>query len=670
MANDTAEAKALFEAIVRDDQEPPGIVRHSAAIHYGQLTGAFKARQSAWLGRQVVETVVLVPDEASFIEAVQVWPADRFWPVLIEDGWFAPMFIEAFAPRHVVRWSSGGKPADEGALAESLGAVLSRWNQSLGDGAAAGAPAPPGMVVIDPTGPQRCAGLALAIGHGQPGVALTYAEQGPRRDMPLEEQALKLNAGIMTAMLHWKLLNDSQWCGLTLAGPYPYRYRLAQGKQPQLPGGIAWLAGPMAVDDRLGRDGRGLRLAVTGRLTGSATQSVYQAMCSLFLQPKRLLMLDDYPNRGRAGSWSAFYLSNPAELFRSRYEVEALSGPDAAITMFRARTRPLNRFDMVWINSSGGESHWNVRGQGTQDDIPVGRPTIVHMIHSFSAADPHDADTIAGKAIAGGAYWYYGAVHEPYLPAFEMPTVIAHKAMSGTPLAFAARHAPTSPFYVPWRVMLVGDPLYALRHEPARRIDGRPFEDGVAIDAALKQALAAEPRNWAAVLRCAVLAEAMNHAGAGDAAAAAPAPLVEAATHCLANPAALDPSDLGRAVLIARVADRRDLIARLPLDVAVRHPIAAAELRQLIYDRYEQQLRLADLDAAKANLAQLIVLRDSRQRLTERAKMWVDKMIAASRQTEAVDFVYGYFDDRKQPTDVRFPLRSALPAELHRPAER
>ncbi len=49
------------------------------------------------------------------------------------------------------------------------------------------------------------------------------------------------------------------------------------------------------------------------------------------------------------------------------------------------------------------------------------RPTVVSIIHSFSAADPLDPSTIAGRWLENGVYIYFGAMNEPYLNAFRCP---------------------------------------------------------------------------------------------------------------------------------------------------------------------------------------------------------------------------------------------------------
>jgi hypothetical protein len=90
-------------------------------------------------------------------------------------------------------------------------------------------------------------------------------------------------------------------------------------------------------------------------------------------------------------------------------------------------------------------------------DIPDLRvPAAVHFVHSFSAAFAADANTVAGRWLANGAFAYVGSVHEPFLNAFVPTPIFARRMFAPMPLGVAARldNAP------PWRVTVIGDPLY------------------------------------------------------------------------------------------------------------------------------------------------------------------------------------------------------------------
>ena len=71
--------------------------------------------------RQVVDQVVLVPDVATFLEAIASWDERHFFPILIDDVELTIKFLRAFRPARVVRYprrvaprrrrSSGTKPS-------------------------------------------------------------------------------------------------------------------------------------------------------------------------------------------------------------------------------------------------------------------------------------------------------------------------------------------------------------------------------------------------------------------------------------------------------------------------------------------------------------------------------------------------------------------------------
>jgi hypothetical protein len=124
---------------------------------------------------------------------------------------------------------------------------------------------------------------------------------------------------------------------------------------------------------------------------------------------------------------------------------------------------PSHRFGFVWLNSSGGPDRFTIAGgPGRPADVPRGFPAAVVMIHSFSAADPADPRTIAGRWLTQGAFAYYGSVHEPFLPAFRTPRLVAELADAGIPLVAALRQGETEPMGRPWRLIYLGDPLYGL----------------------------------------------------------------------------------------------------------------------------------------------------------------------------------------------------------------
>jgi hypothetical protein len=90
-------------------------------------------------------------------------------------------------------------------------------------------------------------------------------------------------------------------------------------------------------------------------------------------------------------------------------------------------------------------------------------------IHSHSASDPADPDSLAGRWLANGAFIYFGAMNEPYLPAFRTPALVAEEIAQQVPLSVAVRQSPIEPFGNPWRLLYVGDPLFFIKKDAVAR---------------------------------------------------------------------------------------------------------------------------------------------------------------------------------------------------------
>ena len=102
------------------------------------------------------------------------------------------------------------------------------------------------------------------------------------------------------------------------------------------------------------------------------------------------------------GGRSACTVSRPAPT-GSSYR----AGPRADLASWHRVVDPMNRVGFIWINSSGSpKSSRYAGGPGRPADVPGGLPAAVVMIHSFSAADPADPRTIAGRWLAQGAFVY------------------------------------------------------------------------------------------------------------------------------------------------------------------------------------------------------------------------------------------------------------------------
>ncbi len=471
--------------------------------------------------RVVVDQVCLVPDVPSFFEAIAAWDDRHYFPILIDEpGWTLP-FLRAFRPARVFRHETSGdrRASSAGLLDRWTAATLAvsrAWSPSSipdrdlppsGSPPRGLGPTPPALVLSSPDSPMLAGAVALAAGHFQPLLRVEPAvwdidgdgtHRGVRHGDVLTlrqawEFARHVEARAAGVVGRYEGLGDD--CDfLTIAGDWPYRYddRVEPGPA----------RGIQAMDDLIGRvlvgeaDASGLagsrrRWAYTGRLLGDAPASVARAMGALFLQPEMAMVWDTY----EPGSERSRYSGIPAAqvLGRARVvpgPVVLAVGKGADLASWDRVMDPSNRFGLLWLNSTGSPTDFTISGgPGHPADLPAGIPSATVMIHSFSAADPFDPSTIAGRWLAQGAFVYYGSVNEPYLMAFRMPVLALDLAARGVPLSASLRQGELEPLGRPWRLVYLGDPLYRLRRAEARPAwiessQGRQGEDASATWAA------------------------------------------------------------------------------------------------------------------------------------------------------------------------------------------
>lgn len=426
--------------------------------------------------REVVDVVCLVPDVPTFLEALGFWDAGHAFPILIEDTEQALRFLRAFQPARVVRYGGTGKKTVELKPDElwerGRKAVGRAWraedqDESEVDGESFPkglGPTPPGVVAADPSSGAFAGSVALAAGRFQPLVRWEY--QGPRNGTVSMEEAVKLALELETkvsalAPKHGVLGDDCDF--VTLGGPWPRRYSYeAEGNE----------GGDRAFDDLLGRvPGEWTRWAYVGRLEDDAKESVYQAMCSLFLQPESALLFNGYDEENEPRS--IYRMNRAARRLSEFVKVDLRTGEkEGSLAGWHRAFNPINRYGLVLINSSGGGENFSTRGRGGQtSDVPMSVPAALIVIHSFSAVDPEDEKTLAGRWLSNGVFLYFGALNEPYLTAFRTPTLEADLLAEGLPISAVVRKlkAEDPGFGQPWRLHLLGDPLYRLDSAAAQR---------------------------------------------------------------------------------------------------------------------------------------------------------------------------------------------------------
>ncbi len=460
-------------------------------------------RRSTGQGRRVIDQVCLVPDVPSFLEAISFWDEGHFFPILIDSpAWTLP-FLRAFRPARAIRYVSAersavGSDPSHGRSGEVSPDVV--WQQAIRSLIRACSPPPgtvaplagidgrarkltrgaPGLVLTAADSPMFAGAIALAAGRFQrvvrvePVMASRTRSHNPNRAarlgdiLSLEDAwqfAKRIEAQVAVAVPHYDQLGDD--CDfLTVAGDWPYRYNVERATGPA--------RGIYALDDLIGRrlepDGAGWldrtrrRWAYAGRLLGDPAASVARAMAALFLQPKSALLWNTYHG---GVPWSDYEMSRAAGRLRRDLlgtdAVEHRAGRRADLASWHRIFNPVNRYGLVFVNSSGVIQRFAIEGgPGRPADLPRGLPVAVAMIHSFAAADLTDPHSIGGRWLAQGAYVFYGSVYEPYLPAFRTPTLVADLLAAGMPFVAALRQGEAEACGHPWRLIYLGDPLYRI----------------------------------------------------------------------------------------------------------------------------------------------------------------------------------------------------------------
>jgi len=216
--------------------------------------------------------------------------------------------------------------------------------------------------------------------------------------------------------------------------------------------------GPAALTDRIGRLPGGSRYAWAGLLDGNEADSAYRAMSALFIQPKRAWLFDGYEKDGQFAKYDV----RPAAEALQTHGLNVVTDDPArnGREVWRARARRGVEAELILVNSSGRRRSFKVPGGALSGgDVPMlHAPALVHFIHSFSAQNLSDDRSIAPRWLKAGAFVFVGAVHEPFLSAFQTPTSLVHRLLAPSPIGAAARFG-DAPL---WRINILGDPLYTI----------------------------------------------------------------------------------------------------------------------------------------------------------------------------------------------------------------
>ncbi|MFO0911054.1 MAG: hypothetical protein U0794_22400 [Isosphaeraceae bacterium] len=396
--------------------------------------------------RRVVDVVCLVPDTATFLEAVAAWDEKTYFPILIDDVEYTFKFLRAFRPARIVRYPTRATSLSGPALWDrAVKAVGQAWSSRAGEAQMGDlvprdlGPTPPGVVISAPESQSLAAAVALAAGRFQP--LLRWQTNRTFRDVPSTQEATAMArelAGVVGGAYpkHDQLGDDCDF--VTLAGDYPYRY-VAESSHN-------------AFDDLLFRsEGSHRRWAYAGRLMGGPVESVYRAMSALFLTPATAVMFNSYDTASQP--WSGYAMTVGTNQLNRILPTSHVVGDRATLAGWHQTFDPWNRYGLLLINTHDGPTGFHLPGGliGQTADTPVTTPAAVVMTHSFSAAAPDDSQTIAGRWLANGAFIFFGSVNEPYLQGFRTPTLIANALSENLPLVAAVRKTAVEPFGQPWR---------------------------------------------------------------------------------------------------------------------------------------------------------------------------------------------------------------------------
>ncbi|MCP4649971.1 MAG: hypothetical protein GY853_07840 [PVC group bacterium] len=419
-------------------------------------------RENIKLKRNIKKTVYIVPDMGSFLFYISKWTDKEIFPVFMDkDNHFTKKFIETFKPNEVIET----KKVNIGKIDKKkiLQVLYASWTENdvlsvkdvnrnaIRDNLKKRKVLPVGIVFVRLQDMGLLAGVSLACARDQ---LINIWPGGYEYEQILKyKEKEKLRKYIRKITKEWEYPYESLYLGidyLTFSCDLAYRYYSEFGDVHVL-------------DTAVNRDDQGDRFAFSGRLLGDQQQKNYQAMCSLFLKPKDVLFFNTYNTTGIP--WKEYQTQEAAKLIDRKLDVGIREDKDATLSEWQQIMSKGNEFDMLFVNSSGGKYDWQVKeGKAYVDDIPDSVPTVVYFTHSGSAADPQDADTIAGRWLKNGAYVYYGAVTEPYVQAFNPSAGTVEQVLSGETYGFSFRKHDRD-YSHPWKIIYVGDPLASLKME-------------------------------------------------------------------------------------------------------------------------------------------------------------------------------------------------------------
>ena len=427
-----------------------------------------------------LDRVVLVKDEASFLDEISHWRLEARWPVLIEDDILAPQFIRAFKPAQVLRRVEKAPNVDDPAVLKAAieNAVSSAWNTTTPknsplEAITAQTYTPPGIAIMDTSDPAWVAGVALAAGRGLVPVFIP-GNFGGANDVLAADQFDKLSKAVdqcfvSTGLSYGQLGDALDGAVLCKTTAQKTILNVSDALRPSARGMPAINpADPVAVTDALCRNTDGSRYAFCGAMFGTSTYCAYAAMSSLFLSRNSIGAFNSY----QSADFAKYGFTELAQkLPESGYTTKIWTGTTAHILDWRQMLSHGFDCDVLFLNSSGNSDFFELGTPGktpmkeraAPGDIPIlSKPLVLHMIHSWSLTAPMSHASIGGRWLESGVYAYVGSVQEPYLIAFSPPAEIMARCVNFVPYLIASR-VWEGPFALPWRVATLGDPFMLIQ---------------------------------------------------------------------------------------------------------------------------------------------------------------------------------------------------------------
>ena len=427
-----------------------------------------------------LDRVVLVKDEASFLDEISRWRLEARWPVLIEDDILAPQFIRAFKPAQVLRRVEKAPNVDDPAVLKAAieNAVSSAWDTAIPknsplEAITAQTYTPPGIAIMDTSDPAWVAGVALAAGRGLVPVFIP-GNFGGANDVLAADQFDKLSKavdqGFVSTSLSYGQLGDAlEGAVLCKTTAQKTIIDVPAAQRPSAQGlPVTNPTDPVAVTDALCRNTDGSRYAFCGAIFGSSTYCAYAAMSSLFLSRNSIGAFNSY----QSADFAKYGFTELAQkLPEAGYTTKMWMDTTAHMLDWRQMLSRGLDCDVLFLNSSGNSDFFElgtpgktpIQERGAPGDIPIlSKPLVLHMIHSWSLTAPMSHVSIGGRWLESGAYAYVGSVQEPYLAAFSPPAEIMSRCANFVPYLIASR-VWEGLFALPWRVATLGDPFMLIQ---------------------------------------------------------------------------------------------------------------------------------------------------------------------------------------------------------------